>query len=113
MPQPHAYLNLSRITGISRLDDQPQCFWGSHYEEPYDAYIARAYGCLYSVLRGALHSTSLFCPLEQWRACHAIHGDSAVNTRCLLSFDQLGAAHHLDRLLYGAHPRCNPQTKSQ
>jgi len=31
----------------------------------------------------------------------------------LLSFDQLGAAHHLDRLLYGAHLRCNPQTKSQ
>jgi len=59
MPQPHAYLNLSRITGISRLD-----FWSSHYEEPYDAYIARAYGCRYSVLRGALHSTSLFCPLE-------------------------------------------------
>jgi hypothetical protein len=28
----------------------------------------------------------------------------------LLSFDQLGVAHHLVR---GAHPRYNPQTKSQ
>jgi hypothetical protein len=31
----------------------------------------------------------------------------------LLRFDQLDAAHHLNRLLYGAHPGCNPQTKSQ
>jgi len=29
----------------------------------------------------------------------------------LLSFDQLDVAHHLDHLLYGAHPRCNPQKK--
>jgi len=31
----------------------------------------------------------------------------------LLSFDQLGVAHRLGRLLYGAHPRYNPQIKSQ
>ena len=68
MPQPNTYLNLSRVTGISRLDDRPQYFWGSHYEEPYDTYIAHAYECRYPILRGALHSVSLFCPLERWRA---------------------------------------------
>ena len=39
MLQSRAYLNLSSITGISRLDDRPQCFWGSYYEEPYDTYV--------------------------------------------------------------------------
>lgn len=61
---PPAYLVLSRVTGISYLDARKQGFGASRYEEPYGAYTARSYGCRYFVLRDALHSTSLFHPLE-------------------------------------------------
>jgi len=100
---------------MSHLDDRPQCFWGSHYKEPYDAYIARAYGCRYSVLRGVLHSTSCFVLLNNGElvTLYMVIELLIPVIERLLRFDQLDAAHHLDRLLYGAHPRCNPQTKSQ
>jgi len=107
---PPTYLVLSRVTGVSYLDARKQGFGASRYEEPYGTYTARSYGCRYFVLCDAPHSTSLFRPLEQWRACYAIYGDYSLDTsyQILLSFDQLAPTHHLDCLLHGAYSRCNP-----
>jgi len=110
MPQPRAYLNLSSITGISRLDGRPQCFWGSHYEEPYDTYIVLMDVAIlsYVVLFIVLVCFVLLNNGELVMLYMVIQPLIPVVER-LPRFDQLGAAHHLDRLLYGAHPRCNPE----
>jgi len=97
MLQSHAYLNLSSITGISRLDDRPQCFWGSYYEEPYDTYVVLMDAAIlyYVVLFMALVCFVLLNNGEFVMLYMVIQPLIHVIER-LLRFDQLGAAHHLD-----------------